>query len=287
MAKVSRRLKVILATLGLLVLVFSLWAWLSRQRYAGLVYSKRNPGTGTASRWRRIGPSGKIRERDGRRYLWGGREKQHFDITEFRLRPERLHHGMGRETFPALINPEFESAEEASHWLTDSSRVLGVSINRDARVYPVKLLLRYEVVNDVVGERPVFACYCTLADYAAVYERTMAGHVFTFGVSGYTYGEENIRGGRDAFVLWDRDTESLWWPLINRGVSGPAVDQPMKLTDRAFWEDTTWGQFRAKHPNARVLRRGQDFERPKQWPRYTGSFQEPTPGRDKTEQSGK
>jgi hypothetical protein len=208
-------------------------------------------------------------------YLWGGGgEDQHFDITEFRLRPEGLRYGLGREAFPALIDPEFESAEEASRWLPDSSRVIGVSINGDVRVYPVELLIRYEVVNDVVGGRPVFVGYCILADFAAVYDRTMAGHVFTFGVSGYTYGTEGIWHGRQGFVLWDRDTESLWWPLIDRGVSGPAVDQPMKLLDRALWEDTSWERFRAKHPNVRVLRRGQDFQRPKDWPKYTGRFEE-------------
>ena len=80
--------------------------------------------------------------------------------------------------------------------------------------------------------------------------------------------------GRQGFVLWDRDTESLWWPLIDRGVSGPAVDQRMKLLDRSLWEDTSWERFQAKHPNARVLRRGQDFQRPKDWPKYTGRFEE-------------
>ena len=149
-----------------------------------------------------------------------------------------------------------------------------MSIDGDVRVYPLNLLIRHEVVNDVVGGRPIFVAYCILADYAAVYERTMAGHVFTFGVSGYTYGAKGIRDGRQGFVLWDRDTESLWWPLIDRGVSGPAVDQSMKLLDRSLWEDTSWERFRAKHPNARVLRRGQDFQRPKDWPKYTGQFEE-------------
>ena len=29
------------------------------------------------------------------------------------------------------------------------------------------------------------------------------------------------------FVLWDRDTESLWWPLAGTAVSGPMIGRPL------------------------------------------------------------
>ena len=38
--------------------------------------------------------------------------------------------------------------------------------------------------------------------------------------------------------------------------------------DKAHWKDTTWVYIKNKYPNAKVLISGQDFERPKTWPKY-------------------
>lgn len=219
------------------------------------------------------GPEGgsRIIEQDGKKLLWGGpADSMHFDVTECTLNLNGLHYGLGREAFPALIEPKFVTAHRASEWLTPESRVLSVRIGDEVKVYPVDLLIRHEVVNDVVGGRPVFAAYCILADLGAVYDRQMGDHVFTFAVSGYTYSQPDVWDGRDAFVLWDRDTESLWLPTVGKAVSGPMRGASLKLLERTLWEQTTWGRVREQHPNALVLDKGQDFERPRSWPKYTG-----------------
>ena len=187
---------------------------------------------------------GKVFEKDGRRYLWGGKEESwHFDITTFRLDPSRLHHGKGREHFQSLIQPEFVTAKQADEWLEDDKRVLAVKIGKEVKAYPLDILLRHEVVNDIVGGRPILASYCILARFAAVYDRRLYDHDFTFGVSGYTYFDPDYQDGRDAFVLWDRETESLWWPVIGKAVSGPMIDRQMKFLNiiciflRDFYSD--------------------------------------------------
>src|SRR5437870_6810640 len=107
----------------------------------------------------------RIVKRDGKRYLWGGPDpSQNFDVTQFRLDPNRLHYGLGRENFPALIAPEFVSAREADQWLREDDAVLGLQIGSEAKAYPISLLIHHEVVNDVVGGKPVFAAYCVLAN---------------------------------------------------------------------------------------------------------------------------
>jgi len=215
-----------------------------------------------------------IEHDDGTRLLYGGEdESMHFDIDTFHLNPAQLNYGLGREAFPALIKPEFVSAAEASQWLGHGDRVLVVRINNKVRVYPVELLIRHEVVNDVVDGVPIFAAYCILADLGAVYDRRLGDHTLTFAVSGYTYADPGVWDGMDAFVLWDRETESLWWPPIGKAVSGALIDQPLKLLDEAQWSQTTWGEVVQKHPHAMVLQRGQDFERPQQWTR----LDQPTP----------
>jgi len=209
-----------------------------------------------------------IERDDGTRLLHGGEdESMHFDITTFRLEPANLNYGIGREAFPALIEPKFVSADEADEWLGHDDRVLAVRIEDEVRVYPVELLIRHEVVNDVVAGVPIFAAYCVLADLGAVYDRRLGDHTLTFALSGYTYADPDVWNGRDAFVLWDRETESLWWPPIGKAVSGTLVDQPLKLIDEARWSQTTWGEVAEKYPKATVLQRGQDFERPQQWTR--------------------
>ena len=200
----------------------------------------------------------KIITKGGRTYLWGGpHESNHFDITESPLEPEQFHFGAGRERIPALVDPQFTAPSQAGPWLTDSQRVLAVTIGGTVRVYPLEVLRSHEVVNDVVGGRPIVAAYCYLADLGAVYDREIAGHTYTFALSGYTYADPDVWGGRDAFVLWDRDTESLWWPPLGRAVSGTMLDTPLPLLDTTLWAQSTWGEIKARYPDARILKSGQ------------------------------
>jgi len=215
----------------------------------------------------------RVQERDGHLWLFGGHEPhQAFDITEFRLDPKRLNFGLGREVFHALVEPEFGKPGDAGVSINDRTRVLGVVVNEEAKAYPIHLLQGHEVVNDHVGGRPIFAAYCILADLAGVYDRERDGHVYTFAVSGYTYADKSIWDGLNAFVLWDRDTESLWLPTIGKGVSGPMMDVPMRLTPKEFWRDTTWGEFRRQFPNAVVMKSGQHLRNRPKIPRHTGPF---------------
>ena len=203
-----------------------------------------------------------IIKRNGRTYLRGGvNDGDHFDITEFRLDPDRLHYGLGRERFAALTEPQFAAVSEADEWVNDSERVLAVKVDDQVRVYPLDILRRHEVVNDVVGGRPIFAAFCFLADLGAVYDRRIDDHTYTFAVSGYTYADPEVLEGGDAFVLWDRDTESLWWPGSGKAVSGPMIDTPLPLLEADLWAQTTWAQVKGEYAGALVLKPGQDLHR--------------------------
>ena len=81
------------------------------------------------------------------------------------------------DAIPAVLDPEFISADEADAKLTellegrsrrdadnallqggsdpDDALVLGVSINGDSRAYYVPTLSRVEIVNDTVGDQPL------------------------------------------------------------------------------------------------------------------------------------
>jgi hypothetical protein len=220
------------------------------------------------------GSKGGLFERNGRALLWGGpTDSMHFDVTETILPLDGLRYGLGREAFPALIEPRFVSVSEASRWIDPDARVLLVRIGEEVKIYPVQQLIRHEVVNDTIGGRTIFAAYCILADLGAVYDRQMGGHAFTFALSGYTCSHPDVWDGRDAFVLWDRDTESLWWPTVGKAVSGPMLGASLKLLDPALWRQTTWAKARVESPTARVLDKGQDLERPVSWPKLDNAPQ--------------
>ncbi len=62
---------------------------------------------------------------------------------------------LSRDAIPAIDNPRFVSAANASSDYLDSELVIGVEINGDARAYSVPMLSRHEIVNDVVGDVPI------------------------------------------------------------------------------------------------------------------------------------
>lgn len=207
--------------------------------------------------------------RNGHEMLYGGKkDKQDFVIDNLELEKDQFHYGLGRDHFPALIGPEFISVDKADRIWDDTSRFLLVHHEDQAKAYAVRDLIRHEVVNDSINGQPIMAAYCILADLGAVYDRKYENKVFTFGLSGYTYYDPEVWDGLDGFVFWDRETESLWWPLIDKAVSGKMKGTKLLLHDEEHWKDTTWEFIKENYPHAQVLRSGQDMEPPEQWRSY-------------------
>lgn len=213
---------------------------------------------------------GKFFEQDGRKHQYGGEDSTwNFDISNTILKDEQYHYGIGREEFMALIEPEFISLESADMVYPDSARFLLLQIGEDVRAYGIDLLTKHEIVNDVVNGQPVMAAYCILADLGAVYHRVIEGREFTFGLSGYTYYDPEVWDGMDGFVFWDRETESTWWPLIGKAVSGPLLETPLTVYSKENWSQTTWGEIKSQYKELSVLKPGQTMEAPISWPKYT------------------
>lgn len=192
-------------------------------------------------------------EEEGRVFLRGGEGRESaFDITQFKLNPVRLEYGVGRERIRALHSPAFRPGAGRTG-LPGDSRVLLVRLEDEVRAYPLALLRWHEVVNDVVAGKALCVAFCPLADLAAVYEREIDGQTYTFAASGYTYYDWWYSRGYSTFVLWDRETESLWWPPMGGAVSGKKVGTELKTLDRAHWEETTWADAVARYPEIEVL----------------------------------
>ncbi len=62
---------------------------------------------------------------------------------------------LGFDAIPSIQNPRFTDHATADETYHPDELVLGVEIDGDARAYSVPLLSRHEIVNDVVGGKPI------------------------------------------------------------------------------------------------------------------------------------
>jgi len=101
---------------------------------------------------------------DGRQLLWasGPRNTQSgewFDITGSPLEPQRYQYGIGKDSIRAIDHPEFIDIQDQEklleHNIYDKSLVFGYVHNEEAKAYPIMVMGRHELVNDIVGGKPV------------------------------------------------------------------------------------------------------------------------------------
>ena len=154
---------------------------------------------------------------------------------------EILHGGPPRDGIPAIDEPLFGTAGEAT-FLAPDDRVLGVLIQGIPRAYPVAVLNWHEVVNDRFGRTPVLITWCPLCGTGMAFSAVVDGRTLTFGVSGLLYNSD--------VLLYDRETETLWSQIATDAVAGPLKGKRLTPLTTA---NTTWRDWRARHPNTRVL----------------------------------
>lgn len=150
----------------------------------------------------------------------------------------------------SIDDPSFGSTDDANSWLSESDRVIAISISESARAYPFRILNYHEVVNDRIDGVPIAITYCPLCRSALVFNRpTHNSSRLTFGVAGRLY--------KDNLILYDRQTATYWSQLQARPIVGPLVGRGLTLERRAM-DIMTWRDWRAQYPNGQVLARPQD-----------------------------
>lgn len=180
--------------------------------------------------------------------------------------------GLRKDALPALVDPAVISAAEAAgsgaydRYLVGDDRVIGVLVGDDARAYPLMIMKVHEIANDVLAGIPIAVTYNPLCDSAIVFDRTVAGEVVEFGVSGLLYNSNLLMFDRRP----DPAAESLWSQLQARAVIGPAAGQALATINA---ELTTWADWRHGHPGTTVLRRDPKLKRRYKETRYESYFQ--------------
>jgi hypothetical protein len=150
--------------------------------------------------------------------------------------------GVPRDGIPPIDNPFFIGVSEVND-LQPQSPVISININGDARAYPLEVLTRHEIANDVVGDVPVAVTFCPLCNSAIVYERTVDDNVLRFGVSGNLYNSD--------LIMWDDLTESWWQQLTGKGVVGEYNGYQLEIVPSQV---IGYGVFKDHYPDGKVLR---------------------------------
>ena len=148
---------------------------------------------------------------------------------------------MPRGGIPALVDPEFVSAEEAV--MPDEAWVLGFERDGEAFAYDLNLLNRHEVVNHGTEATKFAAVWCPLANTAVVYSRTHGDSTYTFEPSGGLL--------HAALVMQDRETDTYWSILTEDAIYGS--EKGAKLRQLSGSMKTTFGLWKTLHPKTKVL----------------------------------
>ncbi len=156
--------------------------------------------------------------------------------------------GVKKDGIPSLDNPRM-TIPEAITYLRDDDLVFGVSINGDARAYPLRIMGWHEMFNDVIGGVPVALAYCTLCGSGILFETAIPAFAgidqpLVFGSSGFLY--------RSNKLMFDRKTNSLWNQFTGKPVVGPLVGSGFELKQRPV-VITTWAEWKTQNPFTLVL----------------------------------
>jgi len=166
-----------------------------------------------------------------------------FDLSGATIPAEEiLRGGPPRDGIPALDSPSVVAAAE-SPW-SDEEMVVGITWPGGARAYPLAILVWHELVNDVVGDRPILVSYCPLCGTAIVFDQRNEKKTRRFGVSGLLY--------RSDLLMFDRETESLWSQISAEAVTGPSRGKRLVQIRSKM---RRWGDWKAAHPDSTILSR--------------------------------
>ena len=165
-----------------------------------------------------------------------------FDVSNAKVPAnEILGGGPKRDGVHSIDKPSFKNSGEAD-WVKTENPVLIVELDGETHIYPVHVLEYHQIVNDRFGDRPVVVTYDPLAGIPRAFEASLDGKALEFGVAGLIYNHN--------FLLYDRETESLWQQISGEAITGKNKGQKLKAL-RVRQEPL--GSALHRNPKAKVL----------------------------------
>ena len=130
-----------------------------------------------------------------------------------------------RKSFPAINYPAFIGKEEGMVAFYKYEPVISVSINSEAKAYPLNMLTMHEMSNDSLGGVPVLPTYCPLCNASVVYDRRLnhngKDYLLDIEVSGMLRNSD--------MVMADLQTESWWQQLTGTAIAGELTGAKLEI----------------------------------------------------------
>lgn len=149
--------------------------------------------------------------------------------------------GPPKDGIPAINKPKFLPVGEVDI-LSDRDPVIGIEINGDARAYPLSVLMRHEIANDVIGGQAVTVTFCPLCNSAVIFDAMIDGKVHDFGTTGRLRNSD--------LVMYDRQTETWWQQFTGKALIGDYLGRQLKALPSRV---ESFANFKKRFPKGKVL----------------------------------
>lgn len=156
-----------------------------------------------------------------------------------------------RDCFTVVRDGRFVPAADAPRMRPDE-RVLGADLGDVAVAYPILYLNQVEIVEHTAAGHDLLVCWCPLCGTGVVHERRVDGRTLTFGHSGWLW--------HNSFLLYDRETDSLWHHATGTAMAGPLRGRRMARFPAT--SVMTFAAWRGEHPATLVLAKPSDPRAP-------------------------
>jgi hypothetical protein len=154
--------------------------------------------------------------------------------------PDQLISGL-RDAISPIYQPVYGDPADLV-WLGDSNLIIGYVADGGAYAYPINVLNRHELVNDVIDGVPVLITYCPLCASGVVYHRELEGQTLLFGNTSALYQSD--------LVMYDHQTGSYWFQTAGEAVVGPMTGSRLKLLPSTTM---TWGEWKELYPDTKLI----------------------------------
>ena len=199
--------------------------------------------------------------------------------------------GDWQEVASASNAPTFVSQDEAEGWLEPQEPVALLSLQGDAKIYPLQILTWHEIVNDTLSGVPVAVSFCPLCNSALAFDRRIPlgeealervqnlnpeaevaplEPAFLNAYAAQVGEEVSVNRGLEVtfgvsgllynsnLLMFDTHTSTLWSQILGEGNIGTLTDTELL---RLPVQIVSFEQAREAYPDASVLSQDTGYRR--------------------------
>ncbi|MCK5128363.1 MAG: DUF3179 domain-containing protein [Clostridiales bacterium] len=156
-----------------------------------------------------------------------------------------------KDSIAPIDAPKYVSIEQADAFLVDKSKVFVYEAKDGVYIYPQKILIWHEIVNEPIDGEAISVTYCPLTGSAICYLGDVANHKDnTYGTSGKLINSN--------LLMYDRDTDSYIPQILGIGINNQ-LEGVTLATHPIHWAN--WEDVKSTYDSAQVLSLDTGYER--------------------------